>query len=345
MNRGDVFLIENTASKASPPGDLRRRRRREPRGTPCTCFAAARARTGPSRRTPCTCFAASRARRRPSRRTPCSCSAAAVLADARAAALLHRLRCLPCAQKLEGRHSLHLGRCLPCSADLRAPALLALASPPPVLADARAPALLALSLPPVLADARAPRTPCTGVAASRARRSSSPALLALFRCLPCSQKLEPPHLALRTPVLAEARAPALAQVRCSRAHRPEPRTPCTGFAASRARTGASPRTPCTCFAASRARRSSSPRTPCSCVAASRARRSPSPGTPCSSTLLGPCRARTPDPSPRPRPRADAFRGPRPWRNARWVVTRDPVAAPPGTPSTLNRCERDPKPVT
>ena len=26
------------------------------------------------------------------------------------------------------------------------------------------------------------------------------------------------------------------------------------------------------------------------------------------------------------------------------MTRDPVAAPPGTPSTLNRCERDPQPV-
>jgi hypothetical protein len=67
----------------------------------------------------------------------------------------------------------------------------------------------------------------------------------------------------------------------SRARRcPRPRTPCSHVAASRARRCSSPRTPCTGFAASRARRCPSPRTPCSCIASSRARICSSPGTPC-----------------------------------------------------------------
>ena len=91
--------------------------------------------------------------------------------------------------------------------------------------------------------------------AARAARHS----LHWLRRLPCSQMPAPPHS------LHPSHLP------CS-----QMRTPCTGFAASRARRSTSPRTPCTCFAASRARRCSSPRTPCTCFAASRARRCRAP---------------------------------------------------------------------
>ena len=114
--------------------------------------------------------------------------------------------------------------------------------------------------------------------------------------------------------------------------RREPRsTPCTCFAASRARICFLPRTPCTCFAASRARRCPSPRTPCTGVAPSRARRCLSPGTPCRDTLPDSCRARTSDRSPSPRPLAAASRGPAPWRSARSIVTTLRRALPPGLP--------------
>ena len=129
-----------------------------------------------------------------------------VLAEASSPALARTLRTLP-----------------PVLAEASSPALLA-PSLPPVLADARPrtpsqcsqmpPHSLHSLLPPVLADAR-PRTPCTSFAhafaTSRARRCSSPALLALaslppvladappphslhaLRTLPCSQMPEPPH--------------------------------------------------------------------------------------------------------------------------------------------------------
>ena len=80
---------------------------------------------------------------------------------------------------------------------------------------------------------REPRdSPCSGVAASRARRCFLP----------------------RTPCTGFA--PSRAR-RCFL-----PRPPCTRFEPSRARRCASPRTPCTGLAASRARRSLSPGTPC-----------------------------------------------------------------------------------
>ena len=94
-------------------------------------------------------------------------------------------------------------------------------------------------------------TPCTCVAASCARRCSSP----------------------RTPCTCFA--PSRAR-RCS-----HPRTPCTCFAASRARRCPGPRTPCSSIALSRARRCPTPRTPCTGVAPSGARRSASPHTLCS----------------------------------------------------------------
>jgi hypothetical protein len=111
------------------------------------------------------------------------------------------------------------------------------------------------------------------------------------------------------------RTPCTGFAACRARRCPVPRTPCIDFAASRARRCPSPRTPYTSFAPSRARRCPRPRTPCTRFAPSRARRSPSPGTPCSSTLVWPCRARTPDRSPPPRPTAAAFRGPRSWRRA------------------------------
>ena len=156
-----------------------------------------------------------------------------------------------------------------------------------------------------------PRTPCTCIASSRARRCRA-ALLALAAASRARRCLFP-----RTPCTCVA---------ASRARRcPSPRTLCTGVAASRARRCPLPRTPCTCIAPSRARRCSSPRTPYTSFAASRARRCLFPGTPCRDTLPGPCRARTLRRSCPPRPRADASRGPGPWRSARSVVTHGSVA--------------------
>ena len=57
-------------------GEAREPPPREPRGTPCRCFSASRARRRPLPRTPCTCIVASRARKSESPRTPCSSFAA-----------------------------------------------------------------------------------------------------------------------------------------------------------------------------------------------------------------------------------------------------------------------------
>ena len=142
--------------------------------------------------------------------------------------------------------------------------------PPPVLADASSPALLALaSLPPVLADLRPEpphslhwvrRLPCS-------QMPLPPHSLHHLRSLPCSQMPEPPHsLQTLPPVLADALPPhSLHWLRCLPCSQmPRPRTPCTCFAASRARRCSRPPLLAVLFDASRARRCPSPRTPSAC---------------------------------------------------------------------------------
>ena len=72
-DRGDMagtkgLGVRRGGRAREPPG-------REPRGTPCSCVSASRARRRPLPRTPCRSIAASRARRCPSPRTPCTCFA------------------------------------------------------------------------------------------------------------------------------------------------------------------------------------------------------------------------------------------------------------------------------
>ena len=81
-----------------------------------------------------------------------------------------------------------------------------------MLADARPPHslhLLRCLVAPVLADARAPRTPCTvSHCLPCSQMLRAPALLARVSLLPCSQICAPPQRALRTP--CSQRAPVLA---------------------------------------------------------------------------------------------------------------------------------------
>ena len=152
------------------------------RGSPCTCFAASRARRCPSPRTPCSNIAASRARRCPSPRTPCRCVACLPCSHKpEPPHSLHFSRRLPCSQMLEPPHSLHLRRCLPCSQILE---------PPHSLQSLRTLPCSQMPEPP----------PCTGFAPSRAHRCSSPRTpCRMCRCLPCSHLRAPALLAPASP--------------------------------------------------------------------------------------------------------------------------------------------------